>query len=65
MMRSSACRSSLELVRNRERANRLLRRISPLVQHYDGSDVNDALIRFTTENTFVDCIFPLQIILLL
>jgi hypothetical protein len=47
---------ALELVTMRERANRLLRRITTLVQKYEGDNVDDAVIGFCTENTLADCL---------
>ena len=61
LMRPSNRRSSLDLVAMRERANRLLRRIAPLVQNYQDHDIDDdAIIAFCSENTFVDCMFPIS-----
>jgi len=56
-MKATHHRSHLEIVAMRERTNRLLRRVSRLVQNYDGDNVDDAIIGFCTENTFADCMF--------
>ena len=60
-IRASTRRDSLVLVSQREKANRLLRRISPLAQEYGRADIRDAVIQFCTDNTYVDCMFWLLI----
>ena len=60
-IRASTRHDSLVLVSQREKANRLLRRISPLAQEYGRADIRDAVIQFCTDNTYVDCMFWLLI----
>jgi len=56
-MKAAHRKSTLQVVVMRERANRLIRRISALVQNYNGDNINDAIIGFCTEQTFADCMF--------